>query len=63
MYNVYLSVKGEASLIKLKIDGTDLVGSITSFITTLAVRAKRKLMDMSPILEDSDINIIRIESA
>ena len=63
MYNVYLSVKGEASLIKLKIDGTDLVGSITSFITTLAVRAKRKLIDMSPILEDSDINIIRIESA
>ncbi len=63
MYNVYLSVKGEVSLIKLKIDGTDLVGSITSFITTLAVRAKSKLMDMSPILEDSDINIIRIENA
>ena len=63
MYNVYLSVKGEASLIKLKIDGTDLKGKITSFITTLAVRAKIKLMDMSPILEDSDINIIRIENA
>ena len=63
MYNIYLSVKGDSSLFKISVDGTDLVGSITSFITTLAVRAKRKLIDMSPILDDSDINIIRIESA
>ena len=36
MYNIYLSVKGDSSLFKISVDGTDLVGSITSFITTLA---------------------------